>query len=71
MSKLDVRHFLNIYRTRMRMQDDGITNPSEEIKVFTRTLVEKLSLMPLDTELRIEDRSLVDNSGNIVATFPT
>ena len=71
MSKLDVKHFLNIYRKRMQMQEKGITNPSDEIKVFTRTLVQKLSSMPLDTELRIENHSLIDNSGNIVIIFPT
>ncbi len=35
MSKLDVKHFLGIYRIRLRMQEEGITNPEPEYKVIT------------------------------------
>lgn len=48
MEKLDVKHFLHIYQIRMRMQEEGVTNPSSEIKKFTRDLVEKLRKLPLD-----------------------
>ena len=58
MANLDVEHFLDIYKTRMEMQEEGITNPPQRIKDFTKKLVEKLSLMPLDEEIMI---SIVKN----------
>lgn len=69
MSKLNVKHFLNIYTTRMKMQEKGLTNPTQEIKDITRTLVQKLSDMPLEEELKFEGRSLIDSSGNVIVTF--
>ena len=52
------------------MQDDGITNPSQEIKEFTRDFVEKLSRMPLDEEVKIEGHSFIDSKGQVIATIP-
>ena len=71
MSKLDVRHFLGIYQIRMRMQEEGVTNPSPEIKNFTREFVDKLSKLPLDEEIKIENYSFYDSKGNLIATIPT
>ncbi|MFC4635884.1 hypothetical protein ACFO3O_18380 [Dokdonia ponticola] len=70
MKKLDVRHFLGIYRLRKAMQEDGITNPSDEVKIFTREFVDTLSKMPLNEEVRILDYSFLDSKGNIIAELP-
>ena len=39
MANLDVEHFLDIYKTRMEMQEEGITNPPQRIKDFTKKLL--------------------------------
>ena len=70
MKKLDVKHFLGIYQIRKRMQEDGITNPNEEVKKFTREFVEKLSKLPLDEEIKIENHSFFDSKGNLIAKIP-
>ncbi len=67
---LDVKHYLNIYKRRMNMQDKGITNPSLEIKSFTKEFVEKLSYMPLDEEIKLENNSFFDSKGNLIAKIP-
>ncbi len=71
MKKLDVKHFLGIYQIRQRMQEDGVTNPSSEIKDFTREFVEKLSKLPLDEEIKVENHSFFDSKGNLIATIPS
>ena len=68
---LDVKHFLGIYQIRQRMQEEEITNPSEAIKTFTREFVIKLSQMPLDEEIKIENHSFFDSNGNLIATIPS
>ena len=67
---LDVKHFLKLYRTRKSMQDKGLTNPSDKIKSFTSEFVEKLSKMPLDEEIRLENHSFFDSKGNLIAEVP-
>ncbi len=52
------------------MQEDGVTNPTDEIKLLTKTIVEKLSLLPLDEKIELSDNSMIDSKGNIIATFP-
>ena len=52
------------------MQDNGITNPTDEIKLLTKTIVEKLSLMPLEEKIDIVKNSMIDSKGNIIVTFP-
>lgn len=52
------------------MQEDGITNPSDEVKIFTREFVDTLSKMPLNEEIRILDYSFLDSKGNIIAELP-
>lgn len=70
MSKLDVRHYLDIYSFRKEMQEKGITNPSEEIKKFTKHFVEKLENMDLDDEIILNDSSFFDSEGNLILTIP-
>lgn len=70
MARLDVKHFLGIYRIRLGMQEKGITTPSWVFKKWTREFVEKLSKMPLDEEMSIYGHSFLDSQGNIVATLP-
>ena len=41
MKNLDVRHYLDIYKTRKEMQEKGITNPNEQYKKFTTEFIEK------------------------------
>jgi hypothetical protein len=68
---MDVQHFYGIYQIRLSMQKRGITNPSQEIKDLTQEIVDKLSKLPLDEEIEIQDKSLVDSKGNIIVTFPS
>lgn len=70
MSRLDVNHFLGIYQSRKKMQDDGTANPSKEIKEFTKEFVDKLLKMSLGEEIKIEKHSFIDSKGNIIATAP-
>ena len=71
MKKLNVRHYLGIYQDRKRMQDQGVTNPSSEIKMFTSEIVEKLAKLALDEEISIENRSFFDSKGNLIAKIPS
>lgn len=70
MKKLDVRHYLDIYTMRKEMQEEGITNPSEEIKKFTKEFVEKLQNMPLDDEIILKDSSFLDSLGDLIMKIP-
>ena len=70
MKKLDVEHFLNIYTLRMKMQESGVTNPPEAGKKFTRELVEKLSKLPMDEEIKIIDRTFVNSHGEVILKIP-
>lgn len=70
MKELDVKHFLEIYQNRLQMQELGITNPSSQVKKFTREFVEKLSKLPLDEKIRIEKYSFFDEADNLIATIP-
>ncbi len=70
MTKLDVKHFLHLYLTRKRMQDEGITNPNLEVKQFTRDFVEKLSNMDLNEEVVIKEQGFYDSKGNLIAKLP-
>lgn len=70
MAKLDVEHYLDIYKLRQEMQEEGITNPSEEIKKFTRDFVEKLSKMPLNEEIILDKNSFFDSQKRLIIEFP-
>ena len=67
---LDVEHYLNIYKLRLKMSEDGTTNPSDEIKELTRTIVDKLSKLPLHEEITLDDNKMKDVRGNIIVEFP-
>ena len=67
---LDVEHYLGVYSLRKKMQEDGITNPSEEIKKFTRDFVEKLQSLPLREEIVLQDYSFYDSKGNLIIKIP-
>jgi len=70
MDNLDVNHYLGIYKIRMQMQDEGITNPSDEIKLLTKTIVEKLSQLPLTEKIELENGKMTDSKGNVIVVFP-
>ncbi len=71
MGNLDVRHYLGIYQRRKKMQDKGVTNPSSEIKRFTREFVESLSKLPLGEEIKLKNHSFFDSKGNLIAKIPS
>jgi hypothetical protein len=70
MKKYDVEHFLNIYSMRKGMQEAGITNPSEQIKKFTKDFVEKLETLPINEEIILQDNSFFDTKGNLIIKIP-
>ena len=69
-SHMTVQHVLNIYRTRLKMQEDGITNPAQEYKDITRTIVEKFSKMLPDEKIIWDDYIMKDSKGNAIVIFP-
>ncbi len=70
MKETTVQRLLGTYQIRKGMQDDGITNPSDEIKEFTREFVEKLLKMHPEEEVSFDKKSFLDSKGNIIATVP-
>jgi hypothetical protein len=68
--KLNVEHYLNLYNIRKKMQEEGITNPSEDIKYFTRMFVEKLERLQLDEEIVLKNSSFFDSKGNLIMKIP-
>ena len=70
MSELNVEHFLAIYQVRLRMQKDGTTNPTQEIKELTQTIVDKLSRLPLDEEITLDNYIMKDAKGNVIVELP-
>ena len=70
MERLDVKHYLDIYTMRKEMQEEGITNPSKEIKKFTKDFVEKLQNMPSNDEIILKDSSSLDSLGNLIIKIP-
>lgn len=69
MHKVTVEHLLEVYRTRLEMQEEGITNPLDYIKIFTRQLVEKLSQLPQEDLIEFRDNKLIDTKENVIADF--
>jgi hypothetical protein len=67
---LDVEHYLGIYSLRKTMQEEGITNPSEQIKKFTRDFVEKPEGLPLKEKIVLQNNSFYDNTGNLIIKIP-
>ncbi|SIT12037.1 hypothetical protein SAMN05421766_11152 [Zobellia uliginosa] len=52
------------------MQDEGITNPSDETKLLTKTIVEKLSQLHLTEKIELENGKMTDSKGNVIVVFP-
>jgi hypothetical protein len=67
---LDVEHYLGVYSLRKKMQEDGVTNPSEQIKKFTRDFVEKLRSLPLKEEIVLKEHSFYDSKGYLIVKIP-
>lgn len=71
MHQLTIGHFLQIYKTRQEMQDLGITSPPEEIKIFTKNLVETLLKYPQDEKISFLDMKLIDAKNKLIVDFKT
>lgn len=52
------------------MQEEGITNPPEEIKALVREIVHKLSRLPADEPISLEQGCMTDSAGNMLVKFP-
>lgn len=70
MENLTIKHFYEIYKTRLKMQEAGITNPPENIKEFTQSIVETLPKLPIQEIIDYVDGALVDLKGNVIIKFP-
>ena len=70
MGKLNVKHYLGIYKLRQEMQEKGITNPSEKIKRFTCNFVEKLMKMKPEEEITIRSNTFIDSSNKLIIEIP-
>ena len=71
MKNFDVKHYLDIYTLRNEMQEKDITQPSEQIKKFTRDFVEKLQTYALDEEIILnENGTFFDSKGNLILKIP-
>jgi len=70
MGKLDVKHYLFVYSARLKMQEDGVTNPPEMIKKFTKEFVEKLHTLPSEMEIVLKDDAFFDNMGKLIMKIP-
>jgi len=70
MNRLNVKHYLHIYKRRKEMQESGLTKPRKEIIEFTANFVEVLSKMPLEEELEIRDHTFYDSRGKMIASVP-
>lgn len=70
MNNLNVEHYLDIYSMRKEMQEEGITNPSEDLKKFTCQLVEILEKMHLDDEIILKENGFYDSEENLLIEFP-
>lgn len=69
MHKVTLKHYLEVYKTRLEMQQQGITNPPEHVKNFTKKIVEKLSQLSQEEIVEFIDMKLVDSNGYIIADF--
>lgn len=67
---LNVEHYLNIYMLRLKMAEDGTTNPNDEVKALMQTIIDKLSKLPLEEEIILDDNKMKDISGNIIVELP-
>nr|WP_298005300.1 hypothetical protein [uncultured Flavobacterium sp.] len=70
MKHLTAKHVLEVYKTRLEMQEAGITNPPENIKEITQSIVETLSKLPMEEIVDYIDGTLVDLKRNVIIKFP-
>lgn len=70
MENLTIKHFYKIHKTRLKMKEAGITNPPENIKEFTQSIVETLSKLPMEEIVDYIDGTLVDLKRNVIIKFP-
>lgn len=70
MKHLTAKHVLEVYKTRLEMQEAGITNPPENIKKITKSIVETLPKLPMQEIVDYVDGALVDLKGNVIIKFP-
>ncbi len=70
LSGSSVDHVLTIYKTRLKMQQDGITNPAQKFKDITKTIVNTLSKLPPDEKIIWDNHVMKDSKGNIIVEFP-
>ena len=54
MSALSAKHYLDIYRFRVRCAEEGVTHADPQIIAGAKRLVSGLSVLPPDTEVRLE-----------------
>lgn len=66
---LDVAHYLGIYQIRLRMLEEEVTKPTPEGEIIIRTIVEKLSKMPLDEKIILSDRKMFDSKVTMIVDF--
>lgn len=66
---LNVEHYLNIYKIRLKMMEDGVTNPTFEGRQIIQTVVEKLSKLPLSEKIVLEDGKMKDSKGNVIVIY--
>lgn len=72
---LDIEHYLNIYKFRKKIFEEGITNPVPEIQLFISEIIEKLSSRPLDEKVNLirNDKGILElknEKNEIIVTFP-
>ena len=65
-------HYLSIYSTRFQMQQEGVTNPSDEVKRFTKTFVERLEALDAATliysvEAKGKWSFVIKSTGEVIA----
>ena len=67
MPELNAQHYLEVYRSRKEMQDQGISNPPAEIKVLTQQIIKALSKLPPDEKIIISNGKFLDSQGKFIA----
>lgn len=66
---LDAEHYLNIYKIRLRMLEEGVSNPTVEGQKIIKTIVDKLSKLPLNEKIILEEGKMKDSNGNVIVEY--
>jgi len=72
---LTAKMLLEVMSTRLAMQQEGITNPPESIKIVTKKLVEELSLLPEEEKISIvinkdHGKYIQESTSKVLAIIP-